>query len=97
MTQQDMSDLHPNEVDWLQGVIKRKRSKTSDCDNVPEVSYRLWSPTFEMLRKEQSTDPGRVLLTRDGQPLRTESLNEREKLKKTDAVRLAIRRLATKT
>jgi hypothetical protein len=29
MTQQDMSDLHPSEVDWTAGLIRRKRSKTA--------------------------------------------------------------------
>jgi integrase len=75
MTQQDISDLHPSEVDWSRGVITRKRSKTSDCENVPVVSYRLWSPTFQLLRQEQSPDEDRVLLTRDGKPLKTESID----------------------
>jgi integrase len=97
MTQQDISDLHPSEVDWSQGVITRKRSKTSDCENVPVVSYRLWSPTFQLLRQERSPDEDRVLLTRDGKPLKTESIDERNKFKKTDAVRLTLRRLVAKT
>lgn len=96
MTQKDIADLHPKEVDWKLGIITRKRSKTHDIENVPEVSYPLWKSTFALLTAERSDSKDRVLVTRDGKPLRTDSLDEADKLKKTDAVRLALRRLSQK-
>jgi integrase len=97
MTQQDIADLRQSEVDWSNGVITRKRSKTSDCANVPEVSYRLWKPCFELLQQERSADSERALLNRDGYHLKTEVINASQKLSKTDAVRLSLRRLSEKT
>lgn len=97
MTQQDISDLHAAEVDWRRGVITRKRSKTSDRENVPEVSYPLWSETLRLLLQERGPNVTHVLLTRDGKPLKTETLDAKHNLKKTDAVRLAVRRLSEKT
>ncbi len=94
MTQIDISDLKPSEVDWKQGVITRKRSKTSNIDSVPEVKYRLWPKTLKLLRKHRSDSTDRVLLTRDGNPLCTTGLDDAGKLHKTDSVRLAIRHLA---
>lgn len=66
MTQQDMSDLHPSEVDWTAGIIRRKRSKTGDYENVPEVAYKLWPSTLVLLRQERSTSEKHVLLNRCG-------------------------------
>ncbi|MDY0170059.1 MAG: hypothetical protein RBS80_26180 [Thermoguttaceae bacterium] len=97
MTQQDMSDLHPSEVDWSRGSITRKRSKTSDCENVPVVTYLLWPWTRELLEQERSDDNSRVLLNRDSAPLRTDSFDADGKYRKTDAVRTAIVRLSKKT
>tara|TARA_R110001592_G_scaffold343250_1_gene633534 strand:- start:2722 stop:4212 length:1491 start_codon:yes stop_codon:yes gene_type:complete len=94
MTQQDMSDLHPDEVDWSTGIITRKRSKTNKYDSVPTVSYPLWEPTFELLKKERSPSKERVLLTSNGKTLKTERLDSSNKIQKTDAVRSSIRRLA---
>ena len=83
MTQQDIADLQQSEVDWRRGTITRKRSKTSDYDSVPEVKYQLWKATFALLKRERSDDEARVLLTRDGKPLKTETLNENTKFRKT--------------
>ncbi|MBN70210.1 MAG: hypothetical protein CME32_13135 [Gimesia sp.] len=63
---------------------------------MPVVSYPLWPETFELLKQERSDDPDHVLLTREGKLLRTEYIDG-GKYKKTDAVRLAIRRLSKKT
>jgi integrase len=37
--QQDLSDLHPGEVDWEHGRVRRKRSKTGHHARVPAVDY----------------------------------------------------------
>ena len=97
MTQKDMADLRTEEVDWLNGTITRKRSKTRHVDGVPEVSYQLWPSTLDLLTQEKSSDSDLVLLTRDGRPLRTDTLDKSGNYCKTDAVRLAIRHLSKKT
>jgi integrase len=83
-TQQDVSDLLDEEVDWEQGSITRKRSKTKDKENVPTVSYKLWPETFALLRKYRSGTE-RVLLTESGQPYVRTTLNPTTgKLSKAD-------------
>ncbi|WP_417383209.1 hypothetical protein [Gimesia sp.] len=84
-------------------ISERSTASTADagwragnCENVPVVSYPLWPETFELLKQERSDDPDHVLLTREGKLLRTEDIDG-GKYKKTDAVRLAIRRLSKKT
>ena len=53
MTQKDIADLAVTEVNWEEGRIKRKRSKTGDCENVPTVNYKLWPETLRLLRQER--------------------------------------------
>lgn len=60
MTQQDISDLRINEVDWDAGTITRKRSKTADRKGVPTVKYSLWPETFRLLRQERARTNGRL-------------------------------------
>lgn len=98
MTQKDISDLRPDEVDWDRGRITRKRSKTKKHRNAPEVSYVLWKETIALLRKERSTgDSSRILLNENGQPLRQDTRGGDGKFKKTDNVRNAFERLRKKT
>ena len=67
MTQQDVSDLADDEVNWTAGRIRRKRSKTRHVGSVPVVEYPLWPATFALLKEHRSgRDP--VLLTRSGRP-----------------------------
>ena len=65
MLQTDISDLLDNEVDWDQGRIIRKRSKTAVGEDVPVVNYKLWPLTFELL-KEYRSGGDVVLLTESG-------------------------------
>ncbi len=75
MTQQDISDLRDDEVDWQAGRIIRKRSKTAGIDGVPVVNYKLWPATFKLLKKYRS-GAERVLLTESGKPyVRKELVN----------------------
>jgi integrase len=85
MTQVDVSDLLDSEVDWEAGRITRKRSKTADQENVPTVSYRLWPPTFKLLRQYRSGRE-RVLLTEGGEPYVRTRLNDQGKLVKADGI-----------
>jgi hypothetical protein len=67
-TQQDFSDLRHDEVDWTEGRIRRKRSKTRKKAKVPTVDYKLWPETLDWLKRMRSDDPDRVLLTSTGLP-----------------------------
>jgi integrase len=66
MLQTDISELRQNEVDWAEGRIIRKRSKTKGEEEVPTVNYKLWPLTFELLKQHRSRDGDFVLLTQSG-------------------------------
>jgi integrase len=68
MTQKDISDLRKDEVEWAEGRIVRKRSKTKDEANVPIVNYKLWPITLDLLRQHQEPEGELVLRTRSGRP-----------------------------
>jgi integrase len=66
----DVARLRQDEVDWEEGRIIRKRTKTRGrSDKVPTVNYRLWRESFTLLTKYRSADPEFVLLNRNGTPL----------------------------
>lgn len=105
MTQVDISDLENQQVDWIGKRIIRKRSKTEDFENVPVVNYPLWPQTFELLCKFRNADhrpTSRVLVNRDGNPLKSETIIEMrdkhgnvvKKLRKSDAIHSLIYREA---
>ena len=94
MTQKDVSDLRIDEVDWKEGRIIRKRSKTSEHENVPTVSYLLWPETFRLLQQERNPGSGgQVLRNSNGSELWTETLGPDGKYKKNDNVKNAFDRL----
>ncbi|WP_143544003.1 site-specific integrase [Rhodopirellula sp. MGV] len=97
MTQIDMSDLRPADVDWEAGTITRKRNKTRKFKSVPTVTYQLWPRTFELLKQFRSESPERVLLTKEGRILVESGIKDDNKLQKRDSVRLAIRYLRGQT
>ena len=86
MTQKDISDLRPDQVDWANGRIIRNGSKTVDEENVPEVSYKLWDSTFSLLKKYGSRTGEMVLSNTNGTPLQHIRLDG-EKLKKSDCIK----------
>ncbi|MCA8993694.1 MAG: tyrosine-type recombinase/integrase [Planctomycetaceae bacterium] len=97
MTQKDISDLKVADVNWEQGRIIRKRSKTSHFETVPKVSYVLWTETFRLLQQERSSvSTERVLTNANGSPICTEQIGEDGKFKKTDNVKNAFERLRKK-
>lgn len=61
----DIAELKRHQVDWKEGRIIRRRSKTEDQVDVPIVNYKLWPQTFELLMKHDSGQ-ATVLLTRSG-------------------------------
>jgi len=94
MTQKDISDLLVAEVDWREGRIIRKRSKTADEKNVPTVNYKLWSKTYQLLKQERAPDSkNRVLLNSNGSPILSEEITADGKYKKNDNVKNAFDRL----
>ncbi|MCE9544180.1 MAG: hypothetical protein K8T25_01455 [Planctomycetia bacterium] len=95
-TQTDISKLRHEEVDWRQGRIIRKRSKTDRHDDVPAVNYELWPETFRLLKKFRSRHENLVFLNDDGQPLVQERIAD-GKFKKSDAIKNAYWRLQLKT
>jgi len=65
-TQKDISDLRKDQIvyDGKNPVgIKRRRSKTVNKKNTPEVHYPLWPETARLLQEHLSADPVFALLT----------------------------------
>lgn len=77
MNTQDINDLKDSEVNWVNGTITRKRSKTKNNDSVPTVTYQLWEETFNILKAHRSHKET-VLLTKTGKPWIQRSISESE-------------------
>ena len=78
MTQKDVSDLCPGEVDLRKGTITRRRSKHQHrvTERVPTVTYHLWKPAWELLRLFGDFSGDRVFSNRRGKPLVQKSRND---------------------
>lgn len=97
MTQKDISDLRMSEVDWNEGRINRRRSKTAKCRNVPIVNYILWPETLRLLIQERAANSkDRVLLNSHGTPILWDEINKDGQYKKNDNVKNAFERLRKK-
>ena len=93
----DISELRQGEVDWENGRINRKRTKTRDSsENVPKVDYPLWPSTFALLKQFRSEDPERVLVNEDGKPLWVESISTNGKLNRNSNIQSAYFQLQKK-
>ena len=94
-TQKDIGDLKQNEIDWKEGRLVRKRSKTKKMKSVPTVNYKLWNTTFNLLKQYRSKDPVRVLLNCRGNPLRDMNFKSEgdTRLKKNDSIAKALTKL----
>jgi integrase len=85
MTQRDISDLTPEEIDWEEGRIDRRRSKTRGI-KTPFVCWKLWSETLELLHKYAHREGVHALLTESGRTwMRDEIKNG--KRSKTDSIK----------
>lgn len=69
MTAADIGQLRKDQVDLNRKRLVRKRVKTGNNANVPEVDYLLWNETVELLRACMSSDPVIFLTSMDGTPL----------------------------
>lgn len=96
MTQIDISELRPSEVDWELGRVIRKRSKTGDLETVPTVNYKLWPSTFALLKQYGHVEGERVLLTERGRPWVSDEIVE-GKRRKRDGIHSNYRRLQIKS
>jgi len=85
MTQKDIADLRQDEVEWTEGRITRKRSKTGDQGNVPMVSYKLWPQTWQLLQEYRAAKGEFALLTLSGRRWVEEQWLD-GKLKSTDNI-----------
>jgi integrase len=95
-TQQDVSDLSQDEVDWKAGTITRKRSKTRNHEDCPTVTYRLWPRTFALLEQHRQTSGALVLRTKSGQPWLTKRQTE-GKFNRTDNTKSVYRHLQSRS
>lgn len=88
MTQTDISDLQKDEVDWEEGRIIRKRSKTRDQSaDVPTVSYKLWPATLALLKTYRQSEGNHVLLTESGREWVRDSITAKGTRSKVDAIK----------
>jgi len=110
MYQSDISDLVWSEFDTKRGTITRKRSKTGDYENCPEVTWYLWPETLRLLNKyanrdktilnqKKTADTGKncvsLIVTSKGGPLVAKKLDG-TKGKKCDNIKSAYIRLANR-
>jgi hypothetical protein len=100
MLQQDISDLKHEEVDWDEGRVKRKRSKTrrksNGNSNIPEVDWKLWGRTFELLKAHRSKSQNHVLLNANGNPLKRSVIGDDGKINNTSNIAKQYERLQVK-
>ena len=90
----DIGTLKQSEVDWENGRIQRKRTKTRGrSENVPTVDYLLWQETFNLLKKHRVKEGELALLNADGKPLWHEYEKDNGKYVKSDAVKCLYFRL----
>jgi integrase len=82
----DIASLGQEEVDWTNGIITRKRTKTKKQAHTPVVRYKLWPETFALLNYWRSQDNQLVLLTKGGKPWLTERTKEDGKISRSDCV-----------
>jgi len=89
--QQDLADLTQAQVDLRAGTITRKRSKSEDKENAPEVTYYLWPETLRLLKKYNSqSNP--FLQNEQGLPILRKWIKD-GKTYKTDNVHSSWKRL----
>jgi integrase len=68
MYQNDIAELHRDEVNWTAGTLTRARSKTRERKG-PVVTYRLWPETFALLKKHRAKEGELTLTSEQGNPL----------------------------
>jgi integrase len=91
MYQNDIAELHRDEVNWSKGALSRARSKTRERQG-PVVTYRLWPETFSLLKKHRGQ--GHLAITTvEGNPLVRYWLEDGQ-MRRYDVIQSAWSRLA---
>ena len=91
MLARDISDSAQDQVDWKNGIITRKRSKTQrPCHRAGRKVQTLWGQTWQELQKWRSNAPEIVLLTHTGKRWIEEHQGEAS-FNRSDKVRSAFR------
>jgi integrase len=86
-TQIDVANLRQDEVDWENGRINRKRTKTKSKKAVPVVNYPLWSETRSLLERFRQPTGDLVLRTHSGKAWVRDEIDPVGKRHKTDQIR----------
>lgn len=94
MYQNDIAELHRDEVNWKQGTLTRARSKTRER-NGPVVTYKLWQETYALLKQHRAAEGELALTTEEGNPLVRYWIEE-GKMRRYDCIHSAWTRLAEK-
>ena len=94
MYQNDIAELHRDEVNWTKGTVTRARSKTRERKG-PVVTYKLWPETLYLLRKHRAKEGNLALTTDEGNPLVRYWLEEGD-CRRYDVIHSAWTRLAGK-
>ena len=87
MTQIDIAELRPGEVDWERGRIERKRSKTEEHAHVPTVNYPLWASTWQLLQSFGRHEGEHALLTASQRPWLRDELRPDGRRSKVDSIK----------
>lgn len=93
MYQGDIGQLRKDQINFEQGTITRKRSKT-EGNGGRKVTYKLWPETLALLQANLSDDETLALTTEQNTPLWTSEVREGEgsAQRKTDTIGLQYRR-----
>lgn len=83
----DMASFTKDQLDTRSWRITRRRTKTEETEDVPEVTYQLWPSTANLLKKHTSDDDTLVLTSKVNTPLLTVWIDENTgKKKKKDLI-----------
>lgn len=91
----DVADLRKLQIDFEDGRVTRRRSKTRRKKGVPKVSYKLWPETLSLLKRYVNTNPDepRALVTKSGRPWVWSVTMDSGRKKKSDNVATIFRNL----
>jgi integrase len=70
----DIAQLQRSQVDLTNATITRRRVKTEDLPNTPEVTYPLWPATLKLLKAHLAPQGAFALLNAKGKPWATSEL-----------------------
>ena len=96
MYQSDIASLKQSEVDWKEGTITRRRSKTEKIGG-QVIKYKLWKETFRLLTQLRSKDKDLALTSEQGKPLTMGEVSGDGKYKRYDCIRESFQKVVRAT